>query len=113
MLMPFDRVSLIGNDEQLALARSLIEVEEPSSMELTDESAFGLDSLVLGKTSRFIGKPIRDCGLREMVFGLIVGIERDGQRILNPDSLLNLQAEDRLWIVGDRHKIKSIKLQEA
>jgi CPA2 family monovalent cation:H+ antiporter-2 len=110
ILMPYDRVSMIGSDEQLALARSLIEVEEPPP---AAESAFGLDSLILGKTSRFIGKSIRDCGLREMAHGLIVGIERGGQRILNPDSLLDLQADDRLWIVGDRDKIRDLRHENA
>ncbi|WP_141735525.1 cation:proton antiporter [Oligoflexus tunisiensis] len=111
-LMPFDRISLIGNDEQLALARALIEVDAPL-LDTAAESTFGLDSLVLSRTSPFIGKAIRECGLREMVHGLIVGIERGGQRILNPDSLLELQADDRLWIVGDRNRMKAIKHQDG
>ncbi|HYX32421.1 MAG TPA: TrkA C-terminal domain-containing protein, partial [Oligoflexus sp.] len=111
-LLPYDRVSMIGNDDQLALARALIEVEEPIQ-EIAGENTFGLDSLILGKNSQFISQSIRDCGLREIVHGLIVGIERGGQRILNPDSLLELQADDRLWIVGDRTKIKALKHRDT
>jgi CPA2 family monovalent cation:H+ antiporter-2 len=42
------------------------------------------------------------------VKGLIVGIERNGQRILNPDSTLTFELNDALWIAGDRKKVKQL-----
>jgi CPA2 family monovalent cation:H+ antiporter-2 len=111
MLLPYDHVSMIGTDEQLELARKKIEVEGPA-VEPTNDSFFGLDSMILTDGSRFIGKSIRECGLREEVSGLIVGIERDGARILNPDSTLRLQPNDRIWIVGDLSRIKNTRLRE-
>ncbi len=33
---------------------------------------------------------------------MVVGIERDGKRFLNPDSSLVLQENDILWIVGSK-----------
>jgi CPA2 family monovalent cation:H+ antiporter-2 len=38
----------------------------------------------------------------------VVGIERAGKRILNPDSHLAIQNGDLLWIVGDRQKLRSL-----
>jgi K+/H+ antiporter YhaU regulatory subunit KhtT len=46
--------------------------------------------------------------LRDKVKGLIVGIERNGQRILNPDSNLTFELNDALWIAGDRKKVKQL-----
>ena len=36
---------------------------------------------------------------------IIVGIERNGKRILNPESHWILESDDILWIAGDRKKI--------
>ena len=73
------------------------------------KEAFGLESIRLHADSRFTNKSIRECGLREAVHGLIVGIERNGERILNPDSSMNLHAEDLIWIVGDLQRLKNFK----
>src|SRR5690606_17010266 len=88
-----------------------IEVEGPKA-DAPDQAAidsFGLESMVLLQGSRFAGKSIRECGLREAVNGLIVGIEREDQRKLNPDSTFVLKEGDRLWIVGDIEKIRNLK----
>ena len=37
---------------------------------------------------------------------MIVGIERNGERILNPDSSMVIEMEDVLWIAGERDLIK-------
>jgi CPA2 family monovalent cation:H+ antiporter-2 len=109
MLFPYDRVSMIGTDEQLELARAKIEVSGTPAPDRPAHDSFGLDSMILKKDSRYVGQSIRACGLREEVNGLIVGIEREGRRILNPDSSLELLAGDRVWIVGDLRKIKNVK----
>lgn len=108
LLLPYDKLFLIGTDEQLAAAREAIEAKAPENASEVPET-FGLTSLVILPTDRFIEKPIRDCGLREAVNGLIVGVERGGQRILNPDSSLSLKAGDLVWIVGDRSRIKALR----
>ena len=70
---------------------------------------FGLASLVLTNQDQFINKPIRECGLREAVNGLIVGIEREGQRYLSPDSSMKLMPGDLIWLVGDKDLIKGLR----
>jgi len=107
-LLPYDRVALIGNDDQLALARTKIETDLPPDQQ-SEDGTFGLESMVLPESSQFVDKTIRACGLREEVNGLIVGVEREGQRNLNPDSSYVLKKGDRLWIVGDVQKIRALR----
>ncbi len=106
ILMPFDRLFLIGTEEQLLAASHII--EEAVLPANTNGDSFGLESLTLPSTSPFLGKPIRDSGLREAIDGLIVGIERDGKRFLSPDSAMELSEKDLIWVVGNREKIKSL-----
>ncbi|MGE0763380.1 MAG: cation:proton antiporter [Bdellovibrionales bacterium] len=108
MLMPYDRVYMIGTDEQLALIKPALEVNVSATVAPLAES-FGLGSMILPPNAPFINKSIRECGLREAVNGLIVGIERKGRRILNPDSSMDLLAHDLVWIVGDLQRLKSFK----
>ncbi len=112
LLLPYDRVFLIGSDEQLAAAKAVIEMN-PATVLPPLSDAYGLTSFPLGSRGSpgskdpFIGKSIRDCGLREAVNGIIVGLERNGERFLNPDSSIILASGDLLWIVGDRELIKA------
>ncbi|MFN7728025.1 MAG: cation:proton antiporter [Bdellovibrio sp.] len=110
-LYPSDKLFVIGNEDQVLLARSYLETTVlPDSEDLLLE--FGLDSFQLSPASKAVGKNIRECGLREELEALIVGIERAGQRILNPDSGLVLHAYDVVWVVGSRQKIKTYKFNE-
>lgn len=115
LLLPGDRVFLIGTDEQLAVIRPVMEVPMDKGSVAVAEN-FGLTSMVLSSSNRFVNKTIRDCGLREAADGLIVGIERSGERMLSPHSSTVLLAEDLVWIVGDISKIKALSMvssQEA
>jgi CPA2 family monovalent cation:H+ antiporter-2 len=56
------------------------------------------------------GLSIRDSNIRERTNGLVVGIERNKDRILNPDSSTVFQWEDIVWIVGDKNKIQRLNV---
>ncbi|QDK39756.1 cation:proton antiporter [Bdellovibrio sp. NC01] len=104
--MPADKVFVIGTDEQLMKFKTFIESEEViSGLSLEETPDYSLEQYLVTADSDCVDKTIRECGLREKTHGLVVGLERDGQRILNPDSLEVLQVGDLLWIVGDRDSI--------
>lgn len=105
VLMSFDRLHLIGTEEQLHLAKELIEGKDHSNILTEVEANYGLESFLLSRTSPYIQKSIRECGLRENIDGLIVGLERNGKRFLSPDSQMILESDDLLWVVGDIRKI--------
>ena len=116
-VMAFDRLIVIGTDEQLTRFAAVVEAR------VGDEEAGGasvggatipvatkyeLKSVSLGAHHRWVGKSIRDSGIREASDGLVVGIERAGQRILNPDATMTLEVGDDVWIVGDPGKITQL-----
>nr|BDT27976.1 cation:proton antiporter [Bacteriovorax sp. HI3] len=104
LLMPFDKVYLIGTDTELTEAKRVIEAEDFHA-EVPEHASYGLESFTLSKHSTYIEKSIRECGLREKIEGLIVGVERDGKRFLNPDSGMILKAGDLLWVVADIKRV--------
>ncbi len=104
MLMSFDQLYLIGTDAELSEAKKVIEAVD-YQQEVAELASYGLESFTLSKHSTYIDKSIRDCGLREKIEGLIVGVERDGKRFLNPDSGMILKAGDLLWVVADIKRV--------
>lgn len=103
-LFPGDEISVIGSDEQVKEFQIYLiknEIERPEIVEQTD---IILQKLKL-KNRVCIGKSIRESEIREKTHGIIVGIERNGKRILNPESHLILEESDILWIAGEKRKI--------
>jgi CPA2 family monovalent cation:H+ antiporter-2 len=104
MLMSFDRLYLIGSDTELNEAKKVIEATD-FQMDYPDHANYGLENFSLTEKSPYINKSIRECGLRENIEGLIIGVEREGKRILNPDSGMTLKIGDLLWVVADIKKV--------
>ena len=68
-----------------------------------------LEQMILTDDSTLVGQTIRESGIREKTHGIVVGIERNGQRHINPESTQELKEGDVLWIVGDRLRILSMR----
>jgi CPA2 family monovalent cation:H+ antiporter-2 len=108
-LYPNDKVMLIGTDDQLAAVKELFN----GIIKENDETYFPkkdmtLQKIVINSSSPVFAQTIRDSGIREQTQGLVVGIERKGIRILNPDSNLVFENEDIVWIVGNNRKIPDL-----
>jgi CPA2 family monovalent cation:H+ antiporter-2 len=111
MLFPYDKISVIATDEQLQTFRHVIDPVIDTPKSLPDKEPVTLHKIIVDNHNRLRGKTIRSSNIREQTAGLVVGIERDGQRILNPDSTIEFQWEDVIWIVGDWKKIKQFIIE--
>lgn len=100
-LFPGDEICVIGTDNQVKEFKSYLHQNEIEIPEKVTDTDIILKQLEL-KEEEFIGKNIRDSLLREKTNGLIVGIERSGKRILNPESNMILEKNDILWVVGSK-----------
>ena len=49
---------------------------------------------------------MRHSRMREICQGIVVGLERGDERIVNPDPDLAFEADDVIWIVGSNRRIK-------
>lgn len=107
MVFPYDKIFVIGTDEQILQFKNKAEVVSHPTHK-PDEFNYVLIPYFIAPDSPFCGRTIRDSGVREKSHGLIVGVERDGQRILNPDSSMTITASDTLWIVGEKSALGKI-----
>ncbi|HEX6427692.1 MAG TPA: cation:proton antiporter [Niastella sp.] len=107
VLYPFDKMAVIGTDVQLEEFRTVLESALLPSK--NGEEEITLNKIIVDNHTALRGKTLRNSGIREITNGLVVGIERNGQRILNPDSTTIFEWDDIVWIVGDRKKIDELK----
>ena len=103
-LFPGDEICVIGTDNQIQEFKAYLDKHEMDIPEKLAETDIVLKQIEL-QNEEFIGKSIRESQIREKTNGLVVGIERNRKRILNPESHIVLQPYDILWIVGSRKKL--------
>lgn len=60
-----------------------------------------LRQLRIDANSPFLGKTLKDAGIREKYHCLIVGVERGGETLHAPDVHEPFVEEDVVWIVGE------------
>ena len=100
-IFPGDEVFVIGNDAQVQEFKKYLAQHEIEATPEIREPDIVLRQIEL-KNHEFIGKSIKESKLREKTKGLVVGIEKRGQRFMNPESNILLEKDDILWIVGDK-----------
>lgn len=97
---------VIGTDDQVeAFKRYLAQASPVRSRHVLVEDELTLRRIEIAESAPVVGKSIKESEIRERTKGLIVGIERDGERLLNPESSVTLQAGDLLWVVGNTRRL--------
>ncbi len=105
ILYPFDTLSVIGTDEQLKIFEEYLESKATETKLLDTSRKVSLHHFTISKKSALVTKNIRESRIRERSKGLVVGIERKGERIINPESDLVFEENDKVWIVGNEMRI--------
>lgn len=102
LIHALDKLIVLGKDEQIEIFRQKAEkVLDPEAEDLDFLASFVLQTIVLEEKHSAINKTIREWKTQQKIRGLVVGLERSGARILNPDSEIILQQGDLLMIVGE------------
>jgi CPA2 family monovalent cation:H+ antiporter-2 len=115
VIYPYDLLGIIGTDVQL---KRFIENLHQSNLDSElnnfehrklspEKEEIDLQKFIVSPKNELRGQTIRDSKIRERTEGLVVGIERGNERILNPASDLEFQCDDVVWIVGNKSKINS------
>lgn len=105
-LYPADRIAVIGTDQQLEDFSKALDGGEQAVLPDEGSENITLRQITIQPKSLLVGKSIREADIRNRTQGLIVGIERAGERQLNPDSSYVFREGDLVWIVGDKERIR-------
>ena len=104
LVLPGDHLQVVGSDQQLATFGQVLESNIRKSQEATATTTdeMKLRRVLLEFGSPFVGKTIRDSGIRDDYRCLIVGIEAEGDQALHsPNPTQHLHVGDIIWVVGE------------
>jgi len=107
-LFPHDRLGIIGTDEQMTGFKPVFDTSAPSETEGYNIGDITIQPLPVTEQNKLEGLTIRTSGIRELTKGLVIGIERNNIRMINPSSDTVFKAGDIVWIAGEREKIKKL-----
>lgn len=108
ILFPGDKLQAIGNDEQLTKLSKAMKAELQPTITDIEKHEMKLRSFTISKTSPFIGKTLKDSGIRDEYNCMVVGVD-EGQKnltLITPSRCL--QAGDVLWVVGEEKNLERI-----
>ncbi|WP_413561497.1 cation:proton antiporter [Bdellovibrio sp. HCB209] len=102
VLWPYDKIVCFGSEQELADLNHKIEAYKNDTKWVEAESPkYQMGSFVVENEESYLGKTIRESGIREARKILVVCIERGAQRILGPSAGTVLQAGDLVWFVSE------------
>ena len=108
ILFPGDKMQAIGNDEQLTKLSKAMKAELQPTITDIEKHEMKLRCFTISKTSPFIGKTLKDSGIRDEYNCMVVGVD-EGQKnltLITPSRCL--QAGDVLWVVGEEKDLERI-----
>jgi len=112
-LFPGDKLSVIGTDEQLEKFRIYLDSGSSAVQATSKKQTISLHHFTLGRNSSLVNSSIRESRLRERSKGLVVAVEREGERVLNPGSDFIFHTYDKVWIVGNEMRIQVLTKELA
>lgn len=111
-LYPFDKLVVVGADEDLEHFRRYLEERYKQSQRDQKESKeVNMEQFIIVEGSKLIGRTILESGIRDKAACLVIGIERGATSIKNPSPSTVFQEGDIVWIVGEHEKV--LRLSEG
>lgn len=111
LILPGDRLQVIGSDKQLADFGHVMAAMSAESAQQQSPEEMTLRRVVLLDNSPFVGKTIKESGIRDHYQCLVVGVESEGENeLLQPHPMRQLQTGDIIWVVGEEANIKQLEV---
>ncbi len=102
-IFPQDRIQVIGTDAGLETFGAALKRCESPLPEDYSAGEMVLRRLPVGPSSPFLGKALKDSGIRNHYHCLVAGIEKPDGTLHVPDAHIPLEEGDVIWLVGE-HK---------
>ena len=101
-LYPADRIQVIATDEEITTFGEELKKAAALETDVIDRSETILRQLIIDPGSPFLGKTLRNAGIREHYHCLIAGVERGDAALRVPNPNIPFAEGDVLWIVGEK-----------
>jgi len=100
VLMPLDKLTVIGSEEQLTAFRAVVEVEPDMLIHDHSDNEMNIYRLEVKTDSPIADVCIRDSQFQKRNLFMIIAIERGGDYMLDPPADTTFRVGDVVWLVS-------------
>ena len=104
-LFPMDKIQVIGTDEQLNVFGEDMSRGSYVDSDIFEKSEMTLKQFMIDSDCAFLGKTLRESGIRDKYHCLIAGVERGEEMLMTPDVNAPFEEGDVLWVVGEKEDV--------
>ena len=104
-LFPMDKIQVIGTDEQLNVFSSAMQSGAKIDWDVYEKGEMILKQFIVDTDSVFLGKTIRESGIRDKYHCMIAGVEREDGTLMVPDVNAPFEEGDVVWVVGEKEHV--------
>lgn len=109
-IFPGDRIQVIGNDEQLRVFGDALKGELVPEDSDIEKREMKLKKLKIRSQSRFIGKTLKESGIRDQYNCMVVGVEEGQENLTMIDPNRRFEEGDVIWVVGEQDSLQQLFL---
>ena len=103
MLLPGDKITFIGNEEQVAKVRDVLEVEPDMLIHDHTDHSINNYTMVIPEGHALVGRQIQEAQLMTIYSAMVIGIKRNSGSLFNPPANTVLHAGDVLLLISPRN----------
>ena len=108
-LFPQDKLQVIGTDEELdAFTKAMSQASVVMNEDVIANSEIVLRQFSIDGNSPFLGKNMKEAGIRDKYHCLIAGVERGGDTLRAPNPREPFAQGDVVWIVGESNDVRKL-----
>ena len=108
VIFPNDKIQVIGNDDQLRAFGEALKGEQIAEDPDIEKREMKLRQLILTSNSPFIGKTLRESGIRDQYNCMVVGVEEGQENLALIDPSRRFEQGDIIWIVGEENALRRL-----
>ncbi len=100
VIMPSDRLSVMGDEDQINRLRTVLDVEPDILIHDHSDNNLNIYRLMVDAESPFLGQNIAKSDFQHRFHAMIIAIEHGQQQILNPSAQTQFFEGDIIWFVS-------------
>ena len=108
VIFPGDKLQVIGSDEQFTSFREALEKERLGVDVNFEQREMLLRQLIIGHDSPFIGKTLKESGIRDFYSCMVIGLEEGKQNLSPFRPNRKFEEGDIIWVVGERESLDAL-----
>lgn len=108
VVFPCDKMQVIGNDDQLRAFGMVMKGEQVPEDKDIEKREMKLRQLILNDSSPFVGRTLKESGIRDKYNCMVVGVEEGEESLSLIDPSRCFERGDIIWVVGEESSLQAL-----